>query len=149
MACQMLPLWASIYMPSALQLGGPHLSLTFAILAKGRCFSDLRLKTFVHVAVWIRCYKNKLILRGATVGGLHLPKILKTWLTCFPSIIYYHRNLRLWDEGVHDMNGAIWEKDESIPKLQMKKLRLSARAVMENGTDLKENILPSPRLITP
>jgi hypothetical protein len=25
-------------MPSALQLGGPHLSLTFAILAKGRCF---------------------------------------------------------------------------------------------------------------
>jgi hypothetical protein len=38
MAQQMLPLWASIYMPSALQLGGPHLSLTFAILAKGRCF---------------------------------------------------------------------------------------------------------------
>jgi hypothetical protein len=34
----MLPLWVSIYMPSALQLGGPHLSLTFAILAKGRCF---------------------------------------------------------------------------------------------------------------
>jgi hypothetical protein len=32
MAQQMLPLWVSIYMPSALQLGGPHLSL------KGRCF---------------------------------------------------------------------------------------------------------------
>jgi hypothetical protein len=31
----------------------------------------------------------------------------------------------------------------------MKKLRLSARAVMENGTDLKGNILSSPRLITP
>jgi hypothetical protein len=31
-------LWVSIYMPSALQLGGPHLSLTFAILAKERCF---------------------------------------------------------------------------------------------------------------
>jgi hypothetical protein len=46
------------------------------------------------------------------------------------------------------MKGAIWEKDESIPKLRMKKLRLSARAVMENGTDLKGNILPSPRLIT-
>jgi hypothetical protein len=34
----MLPPWVSIYMISALQLGGPHLSLTFAILAKGGCF---------------------------------------------------------------------------------------------------------------
>jgi hypothetical protein len=48
---QKLPLWASIYMPSALQLGEAHLSLTFAILAKGRCFLDLWLKAFVHVAV--------------------------------------------------------------------------------------------------
>jgi hypothetical protein len=38
MAQQMLPLWVSVYMPSALQIGGHHLSLTFAILAKGRCF---------------------------------------------------------------------------------------------------------------
>jgi hypothetical protein len=51
MAQQMLSLWVSIYMPSARQLGGPHLSLTFAILVKGRCFSDLQLKAFVHVAV--------------------------------------------------------------------------------------------------
>jgi hypothetical protein len=27
--------------------------------------------------------KNKLILRGATVGGLLLSKVLKTQLTCF------------------------------------------------------------------
>jgi hypothetical protein len=47
---------------------------------------------------------------------------------------------------VHDIRGTIWEKDESIPKLRMKKLRLSARSVMENGTDLKGNILPNPRL---
>jgi hypothetical protein len=47
------------------------------------------------------------------------------------------------------MKGAIWEKDESIPKLRIKKLQLSARAVMENGTNLKGNIPPSPRLITP
>jgi hypothetical protein len=46
------------------------------------------------------------------------------------------------------MKGAIWEKDGSIPNLRMKKLRLGARAVMENRTDLKGNILPSPRLIT-
>jgi hypothetical protein len=38
MAHQMLSLWVPIYMPSALQLGGPYMSLTFAILAKGRCF---------------------------------------------------------------------------------------------------------------
>jgi hypothetical protein len=38
MAQQMLSLWVSIYMPSTSQLGGPHLSLNFAILAKGRCF---------------------------------------------------------------------------------------------------------------
>jgi hypothetical protein len=46
------------------------------------------------------------------------------------------------------MKGMIWEKDESNLKLRMKKLQLSARAVMENGTDLKGNILPSPQLIT-
>jgi hypothetical protein len=34
----MLSLWVSIYMPSALQLGEPHLSLTSAILANERCF---------------------------------------------------------------------------------------------------------------
>jgi hypothetical protein len=47
------------------------------------------------------------------------------------------------------MKGTVWEKDETVPKLQMKKLRLSARAAVENRTDLKENILPSPRQITP
>jgi hypothetical protein len=38
MAQQMPLLRASIYTPSALQFGGPHLSLVFVILAKGRCF---------------------------------------------------------------------------------------------------------------
>jgi hypothetical protein len=38
MAYQMLPVWFPIYIPSALQLGGPRLSSTVAILAKGRCF---------------------------------------------------------------------------------------------------------------
>jgi hypothetical protein len=61
------------------------------------------------------------------------------------SIIYYHRNLRLWDEGVHGMKGAIWKKDESVPKLWMEKLRLSAKTVMENGTDLKGKRLLNPR----
>jgi hypothetical protein len=51
MVYQMLLVWVHIYAPSAFQLGGPHLSLTIAILAKGRCFLDLRLKAFVHVTV--------------------------------------------------------------------------------------------------
>jgi hypothetical protein len=44
---------------------------------------------------------------------------------------------------------TVWEKAEPVPKLRMKKLRLSARAAIENGTDLKGNILSSPRQITP
>jgi hypothetical protein len=47
------------------------------------------------------------------------------------------------------MKGAIWKKDESIPKLWMEKLRLSVKTVMENETDLKGKRLPSPRQITP
>jgi hypothetical protein len=46
MAQQMLSLQGPIYMPSALQLGGSHLSLTFAILAKGRCFFGPSAKGF-------------------------------------------------------------------------------------------------------
>jgi hypothetical protein len=46
------------------------------------------------------------------------------------------------------MKGAIWKKDESVPKLWMKKLRLSTTTVMENGTDLKRKRLLNPRQIT-
>jgi hypothetical protein len=38
MAYRMLPAWVHIYTPSVLQIEGPRLSLTVAILAKGRCF---------------------------------------------------------------------------------------------------------------
>jgi hypothetical protein len=37
-ACQMCSRCALIYTPSALQVRGPRLSLTVAILARGRCF---------------------------------------------------------------------------------------------------------------
>jgi hypothetical protein len=40
MAQQMLSLQVSIYMPIALQLGGPYMSLAFTILAKGRWFFE-------------------------------------------------------------------------------------------------------------
>jgi hypothetical protein len=47
------------------------------------------------------------------------------------------------------MKGAVWKKDDSTPKLWMKKLRLSAKTVMENETDLKRKRLLSSRRITP
>ena len=46
MAHQMLSLRVPIYIPSTLQLGGPYMSLTFAILAKGRCFFGPSAKGF-------------------------------------------------------------------------------------------------------
>jgi hypothetical protein len=46
------------------------------------------------------------------------------------------------------MKGAIWKKDEPVPKLWMVKLRLSTRTVVDNETDLKEKILFSPRQFT-
>jgi hypothetical protein len=36
-----------------------------------------------------------------------------------------YRNLRTWDEVVHDMKSAVREKDELVPKLPVKKLWLS------------------------
>jgi hypothetical protein len=47
------------------------------------------------------------------------------------------------------MKGAVWKKDESVPKLWMMKLWLSAKTVMENETDLKGKRLLSPRHIIP
>jgi hypothetical protein len=46
------------------------------------------------------------------------------------------------------MKGAIWKKNESVPKLWMEKLRLSAKMVVENGTNLKGKRLLNPRQIT-
>jgi hypothetical protein len=82
------------------------------------------------------------------VGGLHLPKVLKNTTNMLSSIIYYHRKLRLQDEGVHGMKSVIRKKDESAPKLWLEKLRLSTRTVVENETDLKEKILPNPQQLT-
>jgi hypothetical protein len=36
-----------------------------------------------------------------------------------------YRNLRTWDEVVHDMKSAVREKDEPVPKLLVRKLRIS------------------------
>jgi hypothetical protein len=36
-----------------------------------------------------------------------------------------YRNLRAWDEAIHNMKSAVREKDESVPKLPVKKLWLN------------------------
>ena len=103
MAHQMLSMRVPIYMLNASQLGGPYMSLTFAILAKGRCFfgpsaKGLRSRRSLNLLI-----QNKLIMRGATVGGLPLPKVLKNLTNMFQYNIDCYRRLRLWDEGVCDM----------------------------------------------
>jgi hypothetical protein len=63
------------------------MSLTFAILAKGKCFFGPSTKGLCsrHRLNLLNA-KNKLILRGATIGGLHLPKVLKNLTNMFFSI---------------------------------------------------------------
>jgi hypothetical protein len=36
-----------------------------------------------------------------------------------------YRNLRTWDEAIYNMKSAVREKDESVSKLSVKKLRLN------------------------
>jgi hypothetical protein len=77
MAQQMLSMRVPIYMPSASRFSGSYMSVSFAILAKGRCFfgpsaKDLRSRCSLNLL-----QRNKLILQGATVGGLPLSKVLK------------------------------------------------------------------------
>jgi hypothetical protein len=73
----MLSMRVPIYMPSASQLGGSYVSVPFAILAKGRCFFGPLAKGLRSRRSLNLLQRNKLILQGATVGGLPLPKVLK------------------------------------------------------------------------
>jgi hypothetical protein len=77
MAQKMFSMWAPIYMPSTPQFGGSCMSVLFSILAKGRCFFGPSAKGLCSCHSLNLLQRNKLILRGATVGGLLLPKVLK------------------------------------------------------------------------
>jgi hypothetical protein len=61
---------------------------------------------------------------GLQLGGFVFRRSSKTRLTSFPSIIY-SQGPSAWDEAVHDMKSAVWEKDEPTPKPRVEKLRLS------------------------
>jgi hypothetical protein len=77
MVQQMLSMRVPIYMPSASQHSGSYMSVSFAIVAKGRCFFGPSAKGLRSCRSLNLLQRNKLILRGATVGGLPLPKFLK------------------------------------------------------------------------
>jgi hypothetical protein len=59
------------------RLGGSDMLVSFAILAKGRCFFGPSAKGLRPHHSLNLLQGNKLIVRGATVGGLPLPKVLK------------------------------------------------------------------------
>jgi hypothetical protein len=76
MAQEILSMQARIYISSAPRFDGSRMSVSFAILVKGRCF-------FVPSAKGLRSHRslnlllrNKSILRGA-IGGLRVLKVLK------------------------------------------------------------------------
>jgi hypothetical protein len=66
-----------IYIYKALLQSGPHDLEGFAILARGTCFFGPSVKGLRSFYSLNLLQRNKLILRGATVGGLRLPKVLK------------------------------------------------------------------------
>jgi hypothetical protein len=72
-------------MPNTSQLGGPYMSVSFAILAKGRCFFGPLVKG-LRSCRSLNLLINKLILRGATIGGLSFPKVLKNVTNMFFSV---------------------------------------------------------------
>jgi hypothetical protein len=77
MAQEMLSVQAPIYMSSTLQFGGSRMSVSFAILAKGRCFFGPSTKGLCSYRSLNLLQRNKSILRGATVGGVPISKVLK------------------------------------------------------------------------
>jgi hypothetical protein len=58
------------------------MSVSLAILAKGRCFFGPLAKGLRSRRSLNLLQRNKLILRGATVGSLLLPKVLKNIINC-------------------------------------------------------------------
>jgi hypothetical protein len=73
----MLSMRVPIYMPSTSQFGGSYMLVSFSILAKERCFFEPSAKGLRSRRSLNLLQRNKLILRGATIGGLPLLKVLK------------------------------------------------------------------------
>jgi hypothetical protein len=78
MAQKMLSLWVPIYMPKRIATWWALHVIVFRYFSEGKMFFGRSAKrtSFTSQSEFVKC-KNKLILRGATVGGLALPKVLK------------------------------------------------------------------------
>jgi hypothetical protein len=132
--------WVLIYTIDALQIGGSRLSLTVAILAKGRCFSDLRLKAFVHVAVWIHYPKQINTARGYCWGPSSSEGPKKCNLTT-------SSKYGLWT-GTFGIRVKAYTTGGAWSWRRLLLLRSHAQesfvSIVEKGTDLKRKGLFSP-----
>jgi hypothetical protein len=88
------------------------MSVSFAILTKGRCFFGPLAKGLCSRHSLNLLQRNKLILRGATVGGLLFPKVLKNIINHFFSISYY-RKLRIQEISLFLMTKDTQDEDRS------------------------------------
>jgi hypothetical protein len=77
MARKIFIVQASVYIHKTPLSSGSHDSERFAILAKGRYFFGPSAKGLRSYRSLNFLQRNKLILQGATVGGLSIPKVLK------------------------------------------------------------------------
>jgi hypothetical protein len=67
---------------------GPHDTEGFVILAKGGCFFGPSAKGLCSFRSLNLLQRNKLVMRGATVGGLRLLKVLKNMVNHLFSVYY-------------------------------------------------------------
>jgi hypothetical protein len=140
-AYQMWLVRVIIYTLGTLQIGGSHLSLTVAILAKERCFSDLRLKAFVHDAVWIHYLKQINTARGYCWGPLSSEGPQKRnltmsskhglWIGTIGLRLKSYTMRRIWS----------WRRLSLLRSYAQE----SFGSIAEKGTDLKGKRLSSPR----
>jgi hypothetical protein len=80
MARKIFKAQASIYIHKAPLSGGSHDSERFVILANVRCFLGPSAKSLRSCHGLNLLRRNKLILRGATVGGLPFPEVLENMI---------------------------------------------------------------------
>jgi hypothetical protein len=83
---------------------------------------------------------DQLIEAISPIGGLRLPKVLKNMINIVFQVKYMYRNLRTWNEVVHNMESMIGTKVKSISKL----CEGSFGSVVEKGIDLKRKRIFSP-----
>jgi hypothetical protein len=122
MAQEMLSMQAPIYIPSAPQFGGSFMSVPFTILVKGMCFFGPSAKGLRSRRSPNLLQRNKLVLRGATVGDL-LPKALKNMINHM-FLVWYG----LFQKGAFSSGYKPLMSKTHKMKIDPKKIRVNAEA---------------------